>query len=319
MKKVRRFNGTEGSDVPGLLGDEANKRFAERVNAVEEEEENLAAEQRGENILKGMRDAEAKPKDFKSAFAGARSAGNKTFEFGGKKYTTELAKPSTPSTPSGRGPTIEKAQALKAAQSQNSQASGSKSVLEKYDAKGNRRPTAEEDALEGVYPEQALMGGANFGIKSIAQAAKNLANRGGAKEATKRVEPYLAKEAQMALPAPAKQMALPAPPSRLALPAPARQLGYDKAAGKTASKTAERNARTQGRQDEMSRENLRRYGMTDDTSRDAVNAVRENLGMGRGFKVMKKGGSTQGYASGGKVRSASSRADGIAIRGKTRA
>lgn len=54
MKKVRRFNGTEGSDVPGLLGDEANKRFAERVNAVE-------AEQRGENILKGMRDAEAKP------------------------------------------------------------------------------------------------------------------------------------------------------------------------------------------------------------------------------------------------------------------
>ena len=60
MKKVRRFNGTEGSDVPGLLGDEANKRFAERFNAVEEEE-NLAAEQRGENILKGMRDAEAKP------------------------------------------------------------------------------------------------------------------------------------------------------------------------------------------------------------------------------------------------------------------
>jgi hypothetical protein len=34
---------------------------------------------------------------------------------------------------------------------------------------------------------------------------------------------------------------------------------------------------------------------------------------------MKKGGSTQGYASGGKVRSASSRADGIAICGKTRA
>jgi len=194
----------------------------------------------------------------------------------------------------GLGPTVEKAQALEA------------QSLEK-----KRRAAMEKSqALEPVYPEQALMGGAGVGIKSIAKAAQNLANRGGAKEAATRIEPYLAKEAQMALPAPAKQ---------LALPAPARQLGYDKAAGKTASKTAERNARTQGRQDEMSRENLRRYGMTDDTSRDAVNAVRENLGMGRGFKVMKKGGSTQSYASGGKVRSASSRADGCAIRGKTRA
>ena len=33
----------------------------------------------------------AKPSNFKSAFAAARAAGDKTFEFGGKKYTTELA------------------------------------------------------------------------------------------------------------------------------------------------------------------------------------------------------------------------------------
>lgn len=175
------------------------------------------------------------------------------------------------------------------------------------EGKAKRSAMAEAQALEGSYPAENIAGGVAGLLKA---GAGKLFGQGAAKEATKRVEPYLAKEAQMAL---------PAPPSRLALPAPARQLGYDKAAGKTASKTAERNARTQGRQDEMSRENLRRYGMTDDTSRDAVNAVRENLGMGRGFKVMKKGGSTQGYASGGKVRSASSRADGIAIRGKTRA
>lgn len=184
------------------------------------------------------------------------------------------------------------------------------------EGKAKRSAMVEAQALEGSYPAENIAGGVAGLLKA---GAGKLFGQGAAKEATKRVEPYLAKEAQMALPAPAKQMALPAPPSRLALPAPARQLGYDKAAGKTASKTAERNARTQGRQDEMSRENLRRYGMTDDTSRDAVNAVRENLGMGRGFKVMKKGGSTQGYASGGKVRSASSRADGIAICGKTRA
>lgn len=33
----------------------------------------------------------AKPSNFKSAFASARKAGDKTFEFNGKKYTTELA------------------------------------------------------------------------------------------------------------------------------------------------------------------------------------------------------------------------------------
>jgi len=291
MKKVRRFGGGGGTDE------------MEAAN----QGEDLAAELRGENILKGMRDAEAKPpivtkEQLEKSGLSLRDYMNKQQGLTRRGGATPPV--STKSVASGErlGPTLEKAQALKA--------SGSKSVLEKYDAKGNRRPTAEAQALEGVYPEQALMGGAGFGIKNIAKAAQNLANRGGAKEAATRIEPYLAKEAQMALPAPAKQ---------LALPAPARQLGYDKAAGKTASKTAERNARTQGRQDEMSRENLRRYGMTDDTSRDAVNAVRENLGMGRGFKVMKKGGSTQSYASGGKVRSASSRADGIAIRGKTRA
>ena len=38
----------------------------------------------------------SKSQDFKSAFADARAAGSKTFEFKGKKYTTDLAK-STPS------------------------------------------------------------------------------------------------------------------------------------------------------------------------------------------------------------------------------
>lgn len=51
-----------------------------------------AQELAGEAILKGMRDAEIeKPSNFKEAFAAARKAGDKTFEFGGKKYTTEMA------------------------------------------------------------------------------------------------------------------------------------------------------------------------------------------------------------------------------------
>jgi hypothetical protein len=33
---------------------------------------------------------------FKEAFAEARASGDKTFEWGGKKYTTEMAKPKSP-------------------------------------------------------------------------------------------------------------------------------------------------------------------------------------------------------------------------------
>ena len=51
-----------------------------------------AQELAGEAILKGMRDkAAAEPSNFKEAFAAARGRGDKTFEFGGKKFTTEMA------------------------------------------------------------------------------------------------------------------------------------------------------------------------------------------------------------------------------------
>ena len=164
------------------------------------------------------------------------------------------------------------------------------------EGKAKRAAMEKSQAIEASYPEQALMGGAGFGIKSIAKAAQNLANRGAAKEAAKRVEPTF-RETE-------KQLALPKPTPRL---------GYDKAG----AKAAERGVRAAEQRSEMLKENLKRYGMTEKTSPDAISAVRENLGMGRGFKVMKKGGSAKGYASGGAV-SASSRGDGIAQRGKTR-
>jgi hypothetical protein len=48
------------------------------------------------------REAPSEPSSFKEAFAAARKGGAKTFEYKGKKYTTELAsaKPSTPKQPS---------------------------------------------------------------------------------------------------------------------------------------------------------------------------------------------------------------------------
>ena len=163
------------------------------------------------------------------------------------------------------------------------------------EGKAKRAAMEKSQAVENVYPEQALLGGAGFGIKSIAKAAQNLANRGGVKEVAKRVEPTF-REVE-------KQLALPKPTPRL---------GYDKAG----AKAAERGGRAEGRQAEMLKENARRSGLREDAPEETLKAVRDKLG-GDKFTVMKRGGSVKGYASGGSV-SASRRGDGIAQRGKTR-
>ena len=177
------------------------------------------------------------------------------------------------------------------------------------EGKAKRAAMEKSQAVENVYPEQALLGGAGFGIKSIAKAAQNLANRGGAKEAAKRVEPtFREKELEIIKEVPR----LLEGSKKLALPKPTPKLGYDKAG----AKAAERGGRAEGRQAEMLKENARRSGLREDASAETRKAVRDKLG-GDKFTVMKRGGSVQGYASGGSV-SASRRGDGIAQRGKTR-
>ena len=318
MKKVRRFNGEDDSYVEGTASskaDDVNDQLRQ------DQTERMARMARGESAdapaaltSRSMSRAAApaaepeapaaapaaapvaaapKPQNFKSAFADARSAGDKTFEFGGKKYTTELAKPSAPSAPSapsGRGPTVEKAQALEA-----------QSLAEK----ARRAAMEKSQALEAVYPEQALLGGAGFGIKSIAKAAKDLANRKGVEEFVKRGEPIY-REPKLEI---LKDISKP-----LALPKPTPRLGYDKAG----AKAAERSGRAAEQRSEMLKENARRSGLREDASAETLKAVRDKLG-GNKFKIMNKGGSAKSYASGGSVSSASKRADGCAIRGKTRA
>ena len=104
--------------------------------------------------------------------------------------------------------------------------------------------------------------------------------------------------------------------TREALPAPSKikqlennptpKLSYDKA-GAMAKKRSER---AEARTDSMRKENAERYGVTD-TSAPGYGALRD--------KMMKKGGKVSSYKSGGSVSSASKRADGCAVRGKTRA
>jgi hypothetical protein len=84
------------------------KRYAEgdyiEDDAVPTAEQNAKnIEDAGTAELESIRDkAAAEPTSFKAAFAAARSAGDKTFEFGGKKYTTELAGSKTATKPAAK-------------------------------------------------------------------------------------------------------------------------------------------------------------------------------------------------------------------------
>ena len=317
MKKVRRFNGEDGSEVSDENLNKLRQDQTERMARMARGENGDAPAASASRSMAPEKAAEAsagataaktpaaasKPQNFKSAFAEARSAGDKTFEFGGKKYTTELAKPSAPSTPSApaaapktddkKAPVDSKEEAFKKAdaEARSPEGQAKRSAMEK------------SQAIENVYPEQALLGGAGFGIKSIAKAAKGLANRRGVEEFVKRGEPIY-REPKLEI---LKDISKP-----LALPKPTPRLGYDKAG----AKAAERGRRAEGRQAEMLKENARRSGLREDASAETSKAVRDKLG-GKNFTVKKHGGSVKGYASGGSV-SASNRGDGIAQRGKTR-
>ena len=148
------------------------------------------------------------------------------------------------------------------------------------EAKASRQKQIEDQAVENVYPEQ-MIGGP--GLSAIRSAAKTLATRGRAS-----ASPYL------------KELA-----------APTRQLPYDKAGavGRT------RDARAAGRQEEMLRENARRSGLDPDNINPVTTKmVRDRMGGDEFTLSNKRGGAIRGYANGGSV---SSRADGIAQRGKT--
>jgi hypothetical protein len=109
--------------------------------------------------------------------------------------------------------------------------------------------------------------------------------------------------------------ALPAPSTAKMLENKAtKMLPYDKA-GSLAAKRAER---ATARDVEMKRGNARNYGLDpDDMSQSVLDSLRKNIGDGK--FTMRKGGKVSSYKSGGKVSLASRRADGCAIRGKTRA
>lgn len=160
------------------------------------------------------------------------------------------------------------------------------------EGKAKRRQQEESQALERVTPETALLPGG--GLKALHGFARKLA---------------------------APKMATYTQP---ALSAPTSRLAYDKAGAVGRA----REARAAARQEEMLAENAARYGLDPKAPgyEAAADAIRKGLG-GKDFSF-KRGGAVKKpaklmkpvkkMASGGSVSGASKRADGIALRGKTR-
>jgi hypothetical protein len=167
-----------------------------------------------------------------------------------------------------------------------------------------------KQGLERFTPEEAIIGGGAG--KLLQMAGKKLAS----KLAAGRTKTYTQAEFDAMTP----KLSGPSASSKTpALPSPTPKLPYDKAGAKARSRAD----RAETRDVEMKRGNARNYGIDPDApgSASALDALRRNIGDGE--FTMKKGGKVKAktsYKSGGSVKSsASRRADGCAIRGKTRA
>jgi len=148
------------------------------------------------------------------------------------------------------------------------------------EGRADRAKMEQAQALEAVRPEEAMIGGG--GLKTVAAMARGLANRRGAEKLAEYSVPRIGTE----------PLKIGTEPLKMTGPSKAELVARDRA------------ARTAGREAERKEFNQR--------GRDRFVESTFEGGMKRGGKVKK-------MASGGMARSsASSRADGIASKGKTK-
>lgn len=86
-RKVKRYNGDEDSDVRSFAGTPENESNAGMKEAADADRSFMTEKEPGWE----SKTSTAATPTFKEAFAAARRAGDKTFSWGGKKFTTELA------------------------------------------------------------------------------------------------------------------------------------------------------------------------------------------------------------------------------------
>jgi len=359
MKKVRRFNGEEGSEVSDETLNQLRQKQTERMARLARGESGDApAASVSRSMVPAAEPAEApaEPAEAPAAPAEAPAAPAEApaapkakppivtlqqlnafkAKYGADKelrdYMNHQAgglkrrnapSPSTPSSSGGSGgrggPTAEQFdddQDEKEYRKVQAEVDLHNSKLKAYkkaqeaaqtpEGKAKRSAMEKSQALEGSYPVENLAGGAAGLLKA---GAGKLFGREAAEEFVKRGEPIyrepkleILKDIPKLLGGPKKQMALPAPPKQLALPAPPRRLPYDRPAASAAESTT---AKLAGE--------LRRGAQpTKFTSPNKSTASKKTR------KFNEDEGGVE-FRRGGSVSSASKRADGCAIRGKTRA
>jgi hypothetical protein len=250
-----------------------------------------AANKRTERMLKP--NERGAPGTSETVFPSTKPGGGRA---AAKPASKPAAKPIT-GTGNQRGPTAEELAAYRKPASSSKYPDIRGSAADSVNANLRKNIREGSQAVEGVYPESNLVAP---GLRAAQSAIKGIAGRFGG-DSAKAASPYL-KE-------------LPYSGTKQLPNAPTKQLPYDKAGAVNRA----REARAAGRNEEMLRENARRYGLDPDNMNPATTKlVRDRLGGDEFTLGMKRGGAVKGYASGGSVGSASRRADGIATKGKTR-
>jgi hypothetical protein len=134
-----------------------------------EESQNIANEERGDTILKAMRDEAATPKP--------------------KPKTIRQTAPARPAVAAPARPALAASATELAENNRRANQEFAKNNPVSPIEKERQKKMEANQALEGSYPEALISGGAGFGIKSIAAFAKKMAERGAS--AKNSVLPYL--------------------------------------------------------------------------------------------------------------------------------
>lgn len=188
-RKVKRYNGEETSvvETPDITEETESER---RSKGLLSEQGKIiggamAPRRKIEDYIrkseKTSDESGSKEQTFGQAFAEARRGGAKTFEFGGKRYTTELAGEAKASRPAQKRQSFGEEEARKMGEGYKKAA---------YDTEKQRQARmAKEQALETVSPESYLIGGPS--LRAVKGAAEALAAKQGIKTVGKRLEPHL--------------------------------------------------------------------------------------------------------------------------------
>lgn len=175
-RKTKRF------DVGGLSDEEGKSNvFAEKAPKMEVEDERFKANVQPNTKLPSAKEStgtsyntEYKEPTFKEAYAAARKAGKATFEFNGKKISSDLKKPAAPKASSmdeDEGAAESRMSAIgdkwRADQKAKSTVpTATPKELEK------RKAREKEQALEEVHPESAVMPGPAGILSKVATATR---------------------------------------------------------------------------------------------------------------------------------------------------